>query len=329
MTNDAQIAALLPLLLEHDTFLVTSHERPDGDAIGSALGLMHLLDALGKQTTVDFTDRIPASFKMLPGVERITCELPQNVDAAILLECSSVERSSLPKAAYAALNPALTINIDHHLSGRNFANFNWIDPGACAVGAMIYDVVVAAGVTITPAMATCLYLAVLTDTGSFHYSSTTAGTFALAQHLVESGANPYRIAQSVFCSNPPSRVRLLASALIKLQLEGPIALTTITLAEMQQTEATMEDTEGIVNHLISIAEIEVAAFVREVVSGSQYRVSLRSKGRVDVARVCEQFGGGGHHSASGCTLNCTLDEATEQLLTALRIAASTTVVPAG
>jgi phosphoesterase RecJ-like protein len=326
MTNADHIAALLPLLRERDTFLITSHERPDGDAIGSALGLMHLLDALGKRSTVVFTDTIPPTFRGLAGSELITCDLPGPVDAVILLECSSVERSSLPKAAYAAyaaLHQPFTINIDHHLSGRTFADFNWIDPSAAAVGVMIYDLAIAAGITISPAMADCLYLAVLTDTGSFHYSSTTASTFALAQHLVEAGADPTRIAQDVYCNNPPSRLRVLAAALGKLQIEGPIAFAAITLDDIRHAGGNIEDSEGIVNHLIALAGVEAAAFVREVVPHEQFRVSLRSKGQLDVARVAETFSGGGHRSASGCTLNGQLPDVTARLLAALQAASVT------
>jgi phosphoesterase RecJ-like protein len=317
MTNESSIAALLPLLLERDNFLITSHERPDGDAVGSSLGLMHLLEALGKTVTVVFTDPIPPTFHGLPGVERITCNLPTAIDTAILLECSSVERSSLPKAAYAALPPHFTINIDHHLSGRTFASFNWIDPHAAAVGVMIYDVAIAAGVPISPAMADCLYLAILTDTGSFHYAST-AATFAVAQHLVQAGADPTRIAQDVYSNNTPSRLRVLAAALGKLQIEGPLAFAAITLADIHQAGGNIEDCEGIVNHLIAIAGVEAAAFLREVVAGEQFRVSLRSKGRIDVAQVAETFAGGGHRSASGCTLHGKLPDVTERLLAALR-----------
>jgi len=328
MTNENSIAALLLLLNQHSSFLITSHERPDGDAIGSALGLMHLLDALGKRSTVVFRDPIPAGYLTLPGVERIVSTIPtEPAEAAILLECSSFTRASMDPAQFEAARPALTINIDHHSSGRDFADFNWIDPTACAVGAMIYDVAVATGVPLTASLATCLYTAVLTDTGSFHFAGTNASTFALAEHLVEAGADPTQIAQDVFCSQSPARVRILGLALGRIQIEPPFAWTSITLADIAASGGNVEDSEGIVNHLIAIAGIEATAFFREVVSGKECRISLRSKGSFNVAKVAEQFGGGGHHNASGCTVAGPLAEAMERVVEALRAAASPPVAP--
>lgn len=325
MTNQASIAALLDLLGSHSSFLITSHARPDGDAIGSSLGMMHLLEGMGKQTTVVFTDNIPPVFRGLPGVERICSTLPTVMpEAAIFLECSSVERSSIDAAQFAATAPALTINIDHHLSGREFATFNWIDPQECAVGAMIYDLAIASGTTITPALATCLYAAVLTDTGSFHYSSTTARTFTMAAHLVEAGAEPHVISQAIYQSNPPGRVRLLGAALRNLQIDhasgDAVAWCSVSLADQAAAGASVEDTEGIVNYLIGIAGVEAAAFIRELPAPQPYRLSLRSKGAVDVSKVAERFGGGGHRSASGCNIAGSLAEVTESIIAELRAA---------
>jgi phosphoesterase RecJ-like protein len=326
MTLDPSIPALLTLLTAHQSFLITSHERPDGDAIGSALGLMHLLEGLGKTTTVVFRDAIPAGYSSLPGVERIVREIPAaRFDAAVLLECSAYTRASMEAAAFLANRPGLTINIDHHLSGKTFADFNWIDPQACAVGAMLYQVAIAGGMRITEPVATCLYTAVLTDTGSFNYAGTNASTFALAQHLVEAGADPTRIAQAVFCSNAPGRVRLLGAALDRVEIQPPFAWTSIALADIERCGATTEDTEGIVNHLIAIAGVEAAAIVREVVPGRECRVSLRSKGSVDVARIAELFNGGGHRAASGCTLQSSLPEAIARVTDALRTIPATTL----
>jgi phosphoesterase RecJ-like protein len=323
MTNQDSIAALLSLLHERSSFLITSHERPDGDAVGSALGMMHLLDALGKRSTVAFRDPIPAGYLTLPGVDRIVTTVPSEpADAAILLECSSYTRASMDAAAFAAARPPLTINIDHHSSGRAFADFNWIDPAACAVGAMIYQVARATGVRITAAMATCLYTAVITDTGSFHYAGTDASTWALAEYLVEAGADPMRIAQDVFCSQSPARVRILGAALGRIQIELPFAWTSITLADIERSGGNVEDSEGIVNHLIAIAGVEAAAFFREVVPGQECRISLRSKSQFNVAQVAEHFGGGGHRNASGCTFAGPLAEATDRVVDALRAVSS-------
>jgi phosphoesterase RecJ-like protein len=208
------------------------------------------------------------------------------------------------------------VNIDHHLSGRAFAGFNWIDPGACAVGAMVYDLAVASGVTISAAMATCLYTAVLTDTGSFTYASTDAATFALAEHLVSSGANAGAIARAVYFSNPASKIRALGSALGHMTIEGGVAWAWISQEEMTSAGAGVEVCEGIVNYLIGIAAVDVAIFLREV-AGPEFRLSLRSKGDIDVARVAEKFGGGGHRHASGCTLVGPLEAAIARVVAEL------------
>jgi phosphoesterase RecJ-like protein len=309
MTNNASISALLELIRARDRFVITSHVRPDGDAIGSSLGLMHVLESMGKEVSVVFVDFIPPNFHFLPGVERIVSTMPET-DAVIFLECDSVERSSLNRQEFDAAGPGFTINIDHHRSGREFADFNWIDPHAAAVGTMVYDLAVAAGVRITNAAADCLYAAILTDTGSFNYPSTAASTFAMAEHLVQSGTNPNRIARAIYFCNPESKVRLLGIALTNLRIDGAVSWSHVTLAEMESVGATVEDCEGVANHLIGIACIEGAAFLRELPDKKQYRLSLRSRQDVDVSKVAEYFGGGGHHNASGCTVGGSLSEVT-------------------
>ena len=313
ITHAEAIASLLALLRSQRSFLITSHARPDGDAVGSSLGLMHLLDAMGKDVTVAFADPIPHAFARLPGVDRVVHTLPaQMPDVAILLECDSVARSG-----FTHIDARLTVNIDHHLSGRMFADHNWIDPQAAAVGAMIYDMAVVSGLPITPAMATCLYTAVLTDTGSFMYSSTTAATFGLAEHLLESGADADGVTQAVYFSNTPGKLRLLGIALSKMTIEPPIAWSYITLQDMAVAGAVVEDCEGVVNYLIGIAGVSGAAFLREL-PGGDFRLSLRSKDGIDVAAVASRFAGGGHRNASGGTVPGPLPGAAASVLTALR-----------
>jgi phosphoesterase RecJ-like protein len=312
MTNEQSITTLLSLIRDRQSFIVTSHARPDGDAIGSALGMMHLLEAMGKEVIVAFADPIPEPFECLEGVKRIVHELPKAVpDAAIILECDSIERTG-----FAKIPARFTINIDHHLSGRDYADFNWIDANACAVGALVYDLALAAGVPITVPMADCLYTAVLTDTGSFNYPATNAATFALAEHLVQCGTNANRIAQAMYFSNPPSKVRLLGIALSNMVIQGEICWSVISQEDMKRAGASVEDCEGVVNHLIGMAGIEAAILLRQQPDLNEYRLSLRSKGigKVDVALVAEHFGGGGHRNASGCTQYGTATAITERVV---------------
>jgi bifunctional oligoribonuclease and PAP phosphatase NrnA len=209
------------------------------------------------------------------------------------------------------------INIDHHTSGRAFANVNWIDSNACAVAEMVYQLAGAAGIDITADMATCLYTAVLSDTGSFCYEGTDAHTFELARNLVGYGANPVVIAQDVYFSNPAAKMHLLGAALANLHHDGQLAWLWVSEEDMDDAHAAEEDCEGIVNYAIGIAGIEVAVFLRELSDG-RARLSLRSKGRVNVATIAERFGGGGHENASGCTLDDPLPVATERILNCLR-----------
>lgn len=315
-THAEAIASLLAVIRQHRTFLITSHARPDGDAIGSSLGLMHLLDAMDKDVTVAFADPIPGVFHGLPGVERIVHTLSATVpDVAIILECDGIARTG-----FEAIDARQIINIDHHLSGRAFADYNWIDADACAVGAMVYDLAVMSGLPITPAMASCLYAAVLTDTGGFTYASTTAATFGLAQHLLESGADAHGVTQAVYFSNPPSKMRLLGIALNRLQIDGPVAWSWVTQDDMTATGASLEDCEGVVSYLIGMAGICAAAFLRETPDRTQFRLSLRSKSGVDVARVAAGFSGGGHRNASGGTVDAPVDMALARIVSALQTA---------
>jgi bifunctional oligoribonuclease and PAP phosphatase NrnA len=318
-SHESQIAALLEVFRAHPRFLLTSHARPDGDAIGSVLALAEVLDQLGCQADIVLADPVPVTYQALPNLDRIRHTPsaddvdPSRKTPVILLECDGIARTGL-----LGLEGRTLINIDHHASGRNFGSVNWIDEHACAVAAMVYRIAVAADVDITPSMATCLYAAILSDTGAFTYASTTADTFALVHHLAARGANPSQIARDIYHSNPASKIRLLGIALSNLQTEGDLAWTWVTSKDMDRIGAIAEDCEGVVNYLISIAGVESAVFLREVPDASQFRLSIRSKGKLDVARIAEHFGGGGHRSASGCTLDGPLGVATERILTQLR-----------
>jgi phosphoesterase RecJ-like protein len=319
MNIEASISALLERFRSHPRFLVTSHARPDGDAIGSVLALAEILDQLDHECIVVLADEVPLIYRTMPNLDRIHFTLdarevePDLSTPAILLECDGIPRTGL-----AGLEGRCLINIDHHASGRPFGLFNWIDEDACAVAAMVYRLALAAGVKITPTMATCLYTAIVSDTGSFTYATTTAETFALAHDLAAHGANPSQIARDIYFSNPESKIRLLGTALSNLQTEGPLAWSWVTTKDMDRAGAGAEDCEGVVNYLISIAGVESAVFLRELPSVDQYRLSIRSKGKVDVALIAESFGGGGHRSASGCTLDGPLTAATERILHQLR-----------
>lgn len=313
--HQEKIAALLETFREYPRFLITSHARPDGDAIGSALAMAGILHQLGHETDVVFADPIPQAYKTLPGVEQARHVAHAGNDKApvIVLECDSIQRTGLD-----GLEGRFLINIDHHASGRHFGSFNWIDENACAVAAMVYRIAQAAQVEITPSMATCLYTSILSDTGSFTYPGTSAETFELAHTLTLKGASPSAIARDVLFTSPLSKIKLLGAALSNMECDGSIAWSWVTQQDMDRTGAVPEDCEGVVNHLISIAGVESAVFLRELPTANQFRLSIRSKGRVNVALVAETFGGGGHRTASGCTMDGPLTSATGRILKQLR-----------
>jgi phosphoesterase RecJ-like protein len=319
LSQESRIAAILAAFRAHPRFLLTSHSRPDGDAVGSVLALAEVLEQLGREVDIILVDPVPTTYSTLPNLDRIhhvpsaDAVDPDRTTPAILLECDGIARTGL-----LGLEGRTLINIDHHASGRNFASVNWIDEHACAVAAMVYRIAVAANVCITPSMATCLYAAILSDTGAFTYSSTTAGTFALVHDLAAHGANPSQIARDIYFSNPATKIRLLGIALSNLQTEADLAWTWVTSEDMERIGAVAEDCEGVVNYLISIAEVEAAVFLREVPDESHFRLSIRSKGKIDVARIAEHFGGGGHRSASGCIIDGPLKVAIEGILSQLR-----------
>jgi len=295
-------------------FVLTSHARPDGDAVGSALACGEILRSMGKEADVVLRDGVPRIYQPLPFAEKVMQAERVNGDyeAAIVLECDSIQRTRLE-----GLEQHFLINIDHHTSGRPFAQVNWIDPEAVATGEMVYKLARGAEVKITPEIATCIYTAVLTDTGSFMFEGTNEHTFELARELVLAGANPARCARNIYFGHSTAKMRLLGAALSNLHREGSVAWISVTRDQMEHTGAKEEDCEGLVNYALSIQDVEVAAFFRELPDG-RYRVSLRSKGQLNVAAIAEQFGGGGHACASGCALDGPLSVAVARITAQFR-----------
>jgi len=305
---------VLQQIEQRDHFVLTSHARPDGDAIGSALACCQVLRAMGKQAEVVLHDGVPRIYRTLPFADQVlqATRISRGYEAAIILECDSIHRTRLE-----GLQDHFLISIDHHASGRPFADVNWIDPHAVATGEMVFRLAREAGTPFSPEIATCLYTALMTDTGSFMFQGTNEHTFALARELVLAGADPSHCARSIYFAHSVAKMRLLGEALRNLNTEGHIGWTWVTQEQMDRCRAKEEDCEGLVNYVLAIGEVEVAAFFRELPDG-RYRASLRSKGKLDVARVAEHFGGGGHECAGGCSLDGPLAHAVRQVLEHLR-----------
>jgi bifunctional oligoribonuclease and PAP phosphatase NrnA len=312
------IAEVLKNIEQRKRFVLTSHARPDGDAIGSVLAFSQILRAMGKQAQVVLSDAVPRIYQPLPFSDTVVqaTEVRGGFEAAIILECDSIQRTRLH-----GLEDRFLISIDHHVSGRPFADVNWIDPNACATGELVFRLAREAGVPLSAQVATCLYTAVMADTGSFMFRGTNEHTFAVARELVLAGADPAACAFNVYFSHPTSKMRLLGAALSNLHREGCLAWIWVTRDQMERCAAIDEDCEGLVNYVLAIQGVEVAAFFRELSDG-RYRVSLRSKGKLNVAAVAERFGGGGHECASGCALEGPLAVAVGHILTQLRMQTS-------
>jgi phosphoesterase RecJ-like protein len=305
---------VLKQIEQRERFVLTSHARPDGDAIGSTLACGEILRCMGKHAEIVFRDGVPRVYQQLPFAERViqTERVDGRYDAAILLECDNVQRTRVE-----GLEKYFLINIDHHKTGRNFGNLNWIDPKAVATGELVYRLARAAGVKLSPEIATCLYTAVLTDTGAFMFEGTNEHTFELARELVLAGADPALCARHIYFGHSTAKLRLLGAALSALQREGPLAWIWVTQEQMERVGAKEEDCEGLVNYALSIGDVEVAVFFRELPDG-RFRVSLRSKGKLDVAHIAEEFGGGGHTCAGGCSVEGPLHAAVESVLGKIR-----------
>lgn len=306
--------AVLNVIRRGRRFAVCSHARPDGDAVGAMLACGLMLEQLGKEADMVSADPVPMIYRGLPCAAAIrhVNRIDGDYDAVILLECDGIQRSRI-----AGLEGRFLVNIDHHATGRPFADVNWIDTHACAVAEMVYRLILAAGAAVTPPIAACLYAGVLTDTGSFCYEGTDAHAFEVARELVGHGADPAGIAREVYFSNPLSKMLLLGAALSNLRREGKLAWLWVTHDDMTRTGAAEEDCEGIVNYAIAIAGVEGAVLLREL-PDHRVRLSLRSKGQLNVAQIAAGLGGGGHLHAGGCTMQGPMREATEQILETMR-----------
>mgnify|MGYP001584473376 CR=1 FL=1 len=279
---------------------ITSHLRPDGDSLCTALALSEMGRMLGKDTAVINHDPTPLPFSGFPELAGIRIGQIEagDYDTVVLLECADVSRSGQE-----GLGPVFKINIDHHYSNTPYADINWIDPEAPAVGEMVFDLSRFLGVTPTPEIAENLYCAIFSDTGSFHFSNTTPRALAAAAELARLGASPNRVAEKLYNNNRPEKILLLGRVLSSLSMNaaGTIAVITMFKSDTETLGLKEVDTEDMTTLARSIRGVEMVMFFKEM-GPETFRVSLRSKGSANAARVAEHFGGGGHVHASGFTV---------------------------
>jgi phosphoesterase RecJ-like protein len=299
---DEKLPQVVLLLQRAQKVLITMHRGPDGDALGSALALACVLRQMGREVTVYNPDELPYNFRFLCGAAEVAKSVPADAafDVTIATDAGSFERlgPDVPKPP----RRGTFLNLDHHMTTEPFGDVNYVDPAAASVGILAYKIIRGLGVPLSKDAAECIYASILADTGSFRYSSTDPECFRIAAELIEAGVEPWEMTVRVYEMQPLARMRLLAEVLGTLEVHGKLATITITNEMMARTQSDLDLTDGFINYARSVDGVEVAASFREPVDGGPWRVSFRSRGRVDVATIAAKFGGGGHHNAAGCSI---------------------------
>jgi phosphoesterase RecJ-like protein len=300
MTTNPELQKIVEAIRAKQRFVISSHSRPDGDSIGSQMAAAYALQGLGKQVTVVNADPAPPPLMQFPGVQqiRVADRAEGDFDAALIMECGDLARTGV-----AGLERFFVINIDHHPGNTAYGQLNWFDSTAAACGEQVFDLVRALEVPLTRDIATHIYLAILTDTGSFHYSSISPRTFDICREALEAGVDPVLVARNVYDSNNMGRLKLFGSVLSAMQIDptARIAIVYLDHEMARQAGGTYEDTEGIINLPLTVKEIQAVVFFKQT-EGNEYRVSMRSKGAIDIGAVAKEFGGGGHRNAAGCSV---------------------------
>jgi phosphoesterase RecJ-like protein len=311
-TTSPDLTRIVEAVRARRRFVLSSHARPDGDSIGSQLAMAYALRTMGKEAVVVNADAAAAPLLAFPGVRdiRIASAIDGDFDAAIIMECGDLKRTGV-----AGLDRFFVINIDHHPGNSGYGNINWFDATAAACAELVHELVRALGVPLTKDIATHIYLAILTDTGSFHYSSISPRTFEICRECLEVGVDPVMVARNVYDSNNMGRLKLFGAVLGAMQIadSGRIAIVYVDHEMARAAGGTYEDTEGLVNLPLTVKEIEAVVFFKQE-KGDEYRVSLRSKGDIDIGVVAKEYGGGGHKNAAGCTIAGPIEELQKSLI---------------
>jgi len=315
-------AGLIAALNDCKTVLISVHKNPDGDALGSQLGLMRGLEKIGKEVFAHNLDPVPEIYRFLPGAERITTgpSVKGAYDAFLVLDADP-PRTGLFNGSW----PGRTlINIDHHITNPREWPLTWLDPDATATGEMIYRLLTSLNISIDKDMAICLYTAIFTDTGSFRYSNTTPESMRIAATLIEAGADPWMVSENVYESYAFKRIDLLGKVLsgIERSRDGRMAWVLVTDDLYRQTGTGAEDTDNFVNFVRSVKGVEVAILFRQT-GAAQYKISLRAKGRVDLSGLATSLGGGGHKNAAGGVLDGPFTAVRDRVLNAVAQALET------
>jgi phosphoesterase RecJ-like protein len=320
MTKITAPEALLSEIGSAQRFVLTSHMNPDGDAIGSGVGMAAILRRLGKSAVIWNRDATPGRYRALPGTDRIHVGqepppgFPDDFEAAIILECPSLDRTGLEKP----LENLPLLNMDHHMGNSNYGRVNWVDVSAPALGEMVHTLALQLGVSMDAGISDALFLALSTDTGGFRFNNSTHRAFASAADLVRAGAEPQRVSAWIYENRSVESVRLLGDVLDSLELhrDGRIATVQVTEEMVSRVGAAPGDTEGLIDYPRAIAGVEAAALIRQVPEGG-FKVSLRSRDSLDVERIARRHGGGGHRNAAGFLSALPIGETKDLVVTEL------------
>jgi phosphoesterase RecJ-like protein len=319
MKANNTLAEIAETLRAKQRFVVMSHVRPDGDALGCTIAMALCLKQLGKDVTAWNEEGVLEKFRYLPGSELVTQppSEPQEFDVAICLDTSVQNRvgSCLPAVKHADT----WINIDHHVTNPRYGDLVHIDSGAPATGQILYELFRQCDLPLTYPMADNLYVAISTDTGSFQYSGTTARTYEIGAELIRAGVDVADLSRKMYESYPRRRLELLRAVLntLKFTSGDRVASVSLPLSTVAELGVLPEDNEGLIDHVRAIDGVVAAAFFEEL-DGGKVRISLRSKSpKVDVSKVCGLFGGGGHTLAAGARIAGSLDEVREKVLQAI------------
>jgi len=313
------IKKAIDILKIYGSFIITAHINPEGDSLGSQLALCHLLEKMGKKAVMINDHKVPGVYQFLPKSNLIRSRLDKRLDydVAIVLDCPTLDR--IGKVKDILDKGKIVLNIDHHISNEKFGKINWVDPKASSCGEMIYNLFKEADCEIDKDSAINLYVAILTDTGSFKYSNTTSKTHRIVGELLDCGLDVSKIQESIYERRSMGEIKLLSAALSNLQVEGAgrIAYTWVTREMAKECGINIKGTEEFINFPRSLDNAEIALFFREEKDGNIH-VSFRSTSDADVNKIAAVFGGGGHTKASGCLIKGNMKEVREKVLSEVK-----------
>lgn len=314
---------IIDTIEKENSFLILTHSTPDGDALGSSLALKIFLEKLNKKVEFYAEKPIPVQYRFLPGINSIkdlkTLSI-ENLDVLILVDCNKINRVSYEREILEKIElfSGKRIVIDHHITDREEEkSLKWVDPQKAATGILIYYLIKNMNVELNEEIAYNLYTALIVDTGNFQFDNTTEEAFLIARELVKAGAKPSYIYEQCFESWGESRFKLFLKMLNNLELLPPLAVSYISKEDFQETHTTEPDTERFVEFIRILKDINLTALFREI-EKDFIKVSLRSKGNIDVSSIAREFGGGGHKNAAGYRIKSSIRDAREQLLEKLK-----------